>query len=51
VRIPAEGSNPYEGEVALRLEPPGRPAASATVRVRAGQEITVPAVLTEDPSR
>ncbi len=51
VRIPAEGSNPYEGEVALRLEPPGRQAASATVRVRAGQEITVPAVLTEDPSR
>ena len=50
--VPADGPNPYEGEVDLRLEAPGRARpASATVRVRAGQEITVPAVLTEDPPR
>jgi tRNA A-37 threonylcarbamoyl transferase component Bud32 len=51
VRVPSDGPNPYEGEVDLRLESPGRRAASATVRVRAGQEITVPAVLTEESPR
>ncbi len=51
VRVPTDGPNPYEGEVDLRLESPGRRAASATVRVRAGQEITVPAVLTEESPR
>ncbi len=48
VRVPSDGPNPYEGEVDLRLESPGRRAVSATVRVRAGQEINVPAVLTEE---
>ncbi len=48
---PPTGANPYEGEVNLRLEAPGRRPAGATVRVRAGQEITVPAVLTEEPPR
>jgi hypothetical protein len=51
VRVPSDGANPYEGEVSLRLEAPGGRAASASVRVRAGQQVTVPAVLTEDPSR
>ena len=51
IRMPSDGPNPYEGEVGLRLEAPGGRAASATVRVRAGQEISVPAVLTEDPPR
>ena len=51
VRVPTDGPNPYEGEVSLRLEAPGERAASATVRVRAGQQVTVPAVLTEDPPR
>ncbi len=51
IRVPADGPSPYEGEVDLRLEIPGRRASGATVRVRAGQEITVPAVLTEEPSR
>ena len=48
VRVPPDGPNPYEGEVDLLLEAPGRRASGATVRVRAGQEITVPAVLTEE---
>jgi serine/threonine-protein kinase len=51
VRVPPDGPNPYEGEVDLLLEAPGRRASGATVRVRAGQEITVPAVLTEETSR
>ena len=51
IRMPSDGPNPYEGEVGLRLEAPGGRAASATVRVRAGQEISVPAVLTQDPPR
>ena len=51
VRVPSDGPNPYEGEVSLRLETPDGRAASATVRVRAGQQVTVPAVLMEDPSR
>jgi serine/threonine-protein kinase len=51
VRVPSDGPSPYEGEVGLRLEAPGGRAASATVRVRAGQQITVPAVLTQDPPR
>jgi hypothetical protein len=51
IAVPQDGQSPYEGEGELRLEPPGRPAASAPVRIRAGQEITVPVVQPEDPSR
>ncbi len=51
IRMPSDGPNPYEGEVGLRLEAPGGRATSATVRLRAGQEISVPAVLTQDPPR
>jgi serine/threonine-protein kinase len=51
VRVPADSASPYEGEGDLRLEAPGRRAASATVRIRAGQEITVPAVQAEEPRR
>jgi serine/threonine-protein kinase len=51
VRVPADSPSPYEGESDLRLEAPGRRAASATVRIRAGQEITVPAVQAEEPRR
>jgi len=51
VRVPADSASPYEGESDLRLEAPGRRAASATVRIRAGQEITVPAVQAEEPRR
>jgi serine/threonine-protein kinase len=51
VRVPSDSASPYEGESELRLEAPGRRAASATVRIRAGQEITVPAVQAEEPRR
>jgi len=51
VPVPSDASSPYEGEGDLRLEPPGRPFASAVVRIRAGQDITVPAVQTEDAPR
>jgi serine/threonine-protein kinase len=51
VPVPADASSPYEGEGDLRLEPPGRPFASAVVRIRAGQDITVPAVQTDEPPR
>jgi len=51
VPVPADASSPYEGEGDLRLEPPGRPFASAMVRIRAGQDITVPAVQTDEPPR
>jgi serine/threonine-protein kinase len=51
IRVPADAPSPYEGEGDLRLEAPGRRAASATVRIRAGQEITVPAVQAEEPRR
>ncbi len=44
VSVPSDGPNPYEGEGELRLEPPGQRAASAPVRIRAGQEIVVPVV-------
>jgi serine/threonine-protein kinase len=50
VPVPSDGASPYEGEADLLLEPPGRPTASAPIRIRAGQEITVPAV-SEDPTR
>jgi serine/threonine-protein kinase len=51
VPVPPDSSSPYEGEGDLRLEPPGRPFASAVVRIRAGQDITVPAVQTVEPLR
>lgn len=51
VRVPSDGPNPYEGELQIQLEVPGRRAAGATVRVRAGQEITVPAMQTEESPR
>jgi len=51
VPVPSDASSPYEGEGDLRLEPPGRPFASAVVRIRAGQDITVPAVQTDEPPR
>jgi len=51
VPVPSDASSPYEGEGDLRLEPPGRPFASAVVRIRAGQDITVPAVQTEELPR
>jgi eukaryotic-like serine/threonine-protein kinase len=51
VPVPQDGQSPYEGVADLRLEAPGRPVASAPVRIRAGQEITVPVVQPEDPIR
>jgi hypothetical protein len=51
VPVPSDASSPYEGEGILRLEPPGLPFASAVVRIRAGQDITVPAVQTEETIR
>jgi len=51
VPVPTDASSPYEGEGSLRLELPGRPFASALVRIRAGQDISVPAVQTEEPPR
>jgi eukaryotic-like serine/threonine-protein kinase len=51
VPVPQDGQSPYEGVADLRLETPGRPVASAPVRIRAGQEITVPVVQPEDPIR
>ena len=51
IPVPSDASSPYEGEGNLRLEPPGRPFASAVVRIRAGQDITVPDVQTEEPIR
>jgi serine/threonine-protein kinase len=48
VRVPAEAETPYEGEVQLRLEAPGQAPAVGPLRIRAGQEITVPAVRRED---
>ena len=51
VPVPSDASSPYEGEGDLRLEPPGRPFASAVVRIRAGQDITVPAIQTEERPR
>jgi len=49
VPVPADASSPYEGEGNLRLELPGRPAATASVRIRAGQEITVPIIQPQEP--
>jgi serine/threonine-protein kinase len=51
VPVPSDASSPYEGDGDLRLEPPGRPFASAVVRIRAGQDITVPALQTEELPR
>jgi serine/threonine-protein kinase len=51
VPVPSDAPSPYEGEADLRLEPPGRSVAIAPVRIRAGQEITVPAVQAEDLPR
>ena len=51
VPVPPDASSPYEGEGDLRLEPPGRPVAVAPIRIRAGQDITVPAVEPEGSSR
>jgi serine/threonine-protein kinase len=51
VPVPADAASPYEGEADLRLEPPGRPVASAPMRIRAGQDITVPVVQSEAPPR
>jgi eukaryotic-like serine/threonine-protein kinase len=51
IPVPQDGQSPYDGEGELRLEPPGRPGATAPVRIRAGQEITVPVVRPEDPNR
>ncbi|HTP52032.1 MAG TPA: serine/threonine-protein kinase [Anaeromyxobacteraceae bacterium] len=45
IPVPAGAENPYEGEVALRIEVPGQAPVDAPLRIRAGQEITVPAVV------
>ncbi len=39
--VPPGSENPYEGVVELRLEPEGRAPYLATVRVRAGGDVTV----------
>jgi serine/threonine-protein kinase len=44
VGVPAGSESPYEGDADLSLDVPGQGPASARVRVRAGQDITVPAV-------
>ncbi|HET8733582.1 MAG TPA: serine/threonine-protein kinase, partial [Anaeromyxobacteraceae bacterium] len=51
VRVPGDGSNPYEGEVTLLLEAPGRRPSSSSLRIRAGQEIAIPALPAEEPPR
>ncbi|HVP69303.1 MAG TPA: serine/threonine-protein kinase [Anaeromyxobacteraceae bacterium] len=47
VPVPAGSETPYEGEAELRIEAPGQAPAVAPLRIRAGQEITVPAVRQE----
>jgi serine/threonine-protein kinase len=47
VAVPAGSDSPYEGEADLRIEVPGQGFAAAPVRIRAGQDITVPAVRRE----
>ena len=47
VPVPADGDTPYEGQVELRLEAPGQTPAVGPLHIRAGQEITVPAVRQE----
>ena len=49
VPVPPGSESPYEGEVALRIAAPGQAPAAAPVRIRAGQEITVPAIRAEAP--
>jgi serine/threonine-protein kinase len=51
VKVPADGPNPYEGEVTLVLEAPGRRPASSSLRVRAGQDIAIPALPSEASNR
>jgi serine/threonine-protein kinase len=51
VPVPNDGGNPYDGEGELRLERPGQLPATASVRIRAGQEITVPALRSEAAPR
>jgi serine/threonine-protein kinase len=44
IPVPSGAESPYEGDVEVGLDAPGQGLASARVRVRAGQDITVPAV-------
>jgi tRNA A-37 threonylcarbamoyl transferase component Bud32 len=44
VAVPSGAESPYEGDADLRLDVPGQGPAAARVRVRAGQDITVPAI-------
>lgn len=51
VRVPQDGPSPYEGDVDLSLLAPGRRAISSSVRIRAGQDVVVPALSAEDARR
>jgi serine/threonine-protein kinase len=44
VPVPAGADSQYEGDAELRLDVPGQGPATARVRVRAGQDLTVPAI-------
>jgi serine/threonine-protein kinase len=49
VAVPAGAESPYEGDAELGLDVPGQGPATARVRVRAGQDITVPAIRRSGP--
>lgn len=50
VPVPADPANPYEGQVEVTLAVPGRSPAVVPLKVRAGQEITVPVMGAEGGS-
>jgi serine/threonine-protein kinase len=47
VPIPAGGETPYEASGRIVLEPPGGPARTVVVRLRAGVDLVVAAPATE----
>ena len=51
VAVPAGAGSPYEGPADLRLELEGRPPVRATLRLRAGADVTFAAGPTAGPAR
>lgn len=49
VAVPPNSESPYEGDVQLRIEAPDQAPAVGPLRIRAGQDITVPDVRRESP--